>query len=101
MKFAFLFALALAGVSVAAEARPLDTRSMTCEQVRSVVRASGVRGVGMYTQFGYSNVFAPRARDCHWQDVAEGAFVRTKDLPGPRRCAAGWTCVRRRDHDRR
>lgn len=97
----FLFSLLLAGFAFSAQAAALDTRSMTCEEVRSVVRASGTRGVNMYSQFGYSNVFAPRVRDCHWQDVAEGAFVRTKDLPGPRKCPAGWTCVRKRDHDRR
>lgn len=100
MKFLLSILLASFAFFAQAEAKPLDTRSMTCDEVRTVVRAAGVRGVDMYSQFGYSNVFAPRARRCHWQSVAEGAFVRTKDLPGPRKCAAGWTCVRKRDHDR-
>ncbi|MCO5144006.1 MAG: hypothetical protein M9962_13025 [Oligoflexia bacterium] len=92
---AFLF---LSVASVASAAEFIDSRQYTCEQVRAKVRASGTVGVDMYSRFGYSNVFAPRARNCRYNEIAEGAFVRTSDLSGPRLCAAGWTCVERHDH---
>ena len=102
MKTALIYSFFAAVLfATSAHAAVLDTRHMTCDEVRSVVRDSGSRGVPMYSQLGYSVVFAPRAASCYSGYRAEGAFVHTRDFPGPRLCPAGWACVRDQDHGHR
>ncbi|MDX5594506.1 hypothetical protein [Pseudovibrio sp. SPO723] len=74
--------------AASAQARP-DTRTMTCEQARNLVKQRGA--VVLTTGARTFDRFVVDRRFCQRDEAIRSEWVQTKDI---KQCRIGYTCVR-------
>ena len=82
-----LLAASVAALPTLAEARP-DTRTFTCDQVRSLVQSE--RAITMNTSaHSYERLVADRGK-CMYMEIVEPVYVATQETG---QCFAGYRCI--------